>query len=64
MNLKKRKVMKTAAKTIVGAVIGAAFFVCLGDIEGCTLTQFVVTKAVASGLLLFGIYCYRAISEW
>lgn len=56
--------MKTAAKTIVGAVIGAAFFVCLGDIEGCSLLQFVVTKAVASGLLLFGIYCYRSISEW
>ena len=44
--------------------MGAAFFVCLGDIEGCSLLQFVVTKAVASGLLLFGIYCYRAISEW
>ena len=64
MNLKKTIVMKTAAKTIVVAVMGAAFFVCLGDIEGCSLSQFVVTKAVASGLLLFGIYCYRAISEW
>ena len=56
--------MKTAAKAMVGAGRGAAFGVCLGDIEGCTLMQFVVTNAVASGLLLFGIYCYRSISEW
>ena len=45
------------------AVMGACGFVAIGEMDGCSFTEMVVMKLVASGLLLYCVKCYKAIGE-
>lgn len=44
-------------------VMGACGFVAIGEMDGCSFTEMVVMKLVASGLLLYCVKCYKAIGE-
>ena len=48
--------MRTIAKGLIAAVIGACGFVAIGEMDDCSCTEMVVMKLVASGLL---IYCVK-----
>ena len=55
--------MRTIAKGLIAAVTGACGFVAIGEMDGCSFTEMVVMKLVASGLLLYCVKCYKAIGE-
>ena len=55
--------MRTIAKGLIAAVMGACGFVAIGEMDDCSFTEMVVIKLVASGLLLYCAKCYKAIGE-
>lgn len=55
--------MRTIAKGLVVAVMGACGFVAIGEMNDCSFAEMVTMKLVASGLLLYCVKCYKAISE-
>ena len=55
--------MRTIAKGLIAAVMGACGFVAIGKIDDCSFTETVVMKLVASGLLRYCVKCYKAIGE-
>lgn len=60
---KKYRIMRTIAKGLIVAVMGACGFVAIGEMNDCSFTEMVVMKLVASGLLLYCVKCYKAIGE-
>lgn len=60
---KKYRIMRTIAKGLMVAVMGACGFVAIGEMNDCSFTEMVVMKLVASGLLLYCVKCYKAIGE-
>ena len=60
---KKYRIMRTIAKGLIAAVMGACGFVAIGEMDDCSFTEMVVMKLVASGLLLYCAKCYKAIGE-
>lgn len=60
---KKYRIMRTIAKGLIAAVMGACGFVAIGEMDDCSFTEMVVMKLVASGLLLYCVKCYKAIGE-
>lgn len=61
--IKKYRIMRTIAKGLIAAVMGACGFVAIGEMDDCSFTEMVVMKLVASGLLLYCVKCYKAICE-
>lgn len=55
--------MRTILKVLMVVVIGACGFIAIGEMDDCSFTEMVVMKLVASGLLLYCVKCYKAISE-
>ena len=55
--------MRTIAKGLIAAVMGACGFVAIGEMNDCSFTEMVVMKLIASGLLLYCVKCYKAIGE-
>ena len=62
-NQKKYRIMRTIAKGLIAAVMGACGFVAIGEMDDCSFTEMVVMKLLASGLLLYCVKCYKAIGE-
>ena len=55
--------MRIIAKGLIAVVMGACGFVAIGEMDGCSFTEMVVMKLIASGLLLYCVKCYKAIGE-
>ena len=55
--------MGTILKVLMVVVMGACGFVAIGEMDGCSFTEMVVMKLVASALLLYCVKCYKAIGE-
>ena len=55
--------MRKILKGLMVVVMGACGFVAIGEMDGCSFTEMVVMKLVASGLLLYCVKCYKAIGE-
>ena len=55
--------MRIILKGLMVAVMGACGFVAIGEMDGCSFTEMVVMKLIASGLLLYCVKCYKAIGE-
>ena len=60
---KKYRIMRTIAKGLIAAVMGACGFVAIGEMNDCSFAEMVMMKLVASGLLLYCVKCYKAIGE-
>ena len=60
---KTNRIMRTIAKGLIAAVMGACGFVAIGEMNDCSFADMVTMKLVASGLLLYCVKCYKAIGE-